>query len=114
MFAIVATVTVVVTTALLDALPISATVTVPCTVAAGLLLVSVTTAPPADAAALSVTVPVLFAGPVRLPGFSVIEVSTGTIYPPAGSGCTAPAIGRGLGAGGTGKSNCGAHKRHSL
>src|SRR5262252_5741763 len=43
-----------------------------------LLLVNPTTAPPAGAAALSVTVPVLFAPPVRLPGFSVIEASAAT------------------------------------
>src|SRR5947208_9537934 len=39
----------------------------------GLLLVNATTAPPAGAAALSVTVPVLFAPPVSVAGFSVIE-----------------------------------------
>ena len=43
-----------------------------------LLLVNATTAPPAGAAALSVMVPVLFAPPVRLPGFSVIETSAAT------------------------------------
>src|SRR5215831_9762893 len=54
----------------------AATVTETGTVAAlVLLLVNATTAPPAGAAALSVTVPVLFAPPVRLPGFSVIETS---------------------------------------
>src|SRR5205823_3215703 len=88
----------------------AATVTEAGTVAAlVLLLVNATTAPPAGAAALSVTVPVLFARPpVTVAGFSVIEASTGTIFtmkpsfPPAGSGCTSPATGRGLGAGGTG------------
>src|SRR5215467_5884734 len=56
----------------------AATVTEAGTVAAlVLLLVNPTTAPPAGAAALSVTVPVLFlfGPPVRLPGFSVIEAS---------------------------------------
>ena len=43
----------------------------------GLLLVNATTAPPAGAAALSVTVPVLFAPPVSVAGFSVIEASAG-------------------------------------
>src|SRR5262245_64007456 len=45
-----------------------------------LLLVNATTAPPAGAAALSVTVPVLFlfGPPVRLPGFSVIEPRAAT------------------------------------
>src|SRR5947207_11043173 len=38
-----------------------------------LLLVNATTAPPAGAAALSVTVPMLFAPPVTVAGFSVIE-----------------------------------------
>src|SRR5436190_18239834 len=56
----------------------AATVTDGSTVAAlVLLLFNATTAPPAGAAALSVTVPVLFAPPVRLPGFSVIEASAG-------------------------------------
>src|SRR5205809_2992181 len=41
----------------------------------GLLLVNATTAPPAGAAALSVTVPMLFAPPVSVAGFSVIEAS---------------------------------------
>jgi len=54
----------------------AATVTDAGTVAAlVLLLVNATTAPPAGAAALSVTVPVLFAPPVSVAGFSVIEVS---------------------------------------
>src|SRR5690349_24791998 len=54
----------------------AATVTDGSTVATlGLLLVKVTTAPPAGAAALSVTLPVLFAPPVSVAGFSVIEAS---------------------------------------
>src|SRR5881227_3831008 len=70
MIATVPTVTVVVATA--------ATVTDAGTVAAlRLLLVNATTAPPAGAAALSVTVPVLFAPPVSVAGFSVIEASAG-------------------------------------
>src|SRR5215471_1148926 len=56
----------------------AATVTVAGTVAAlRLLLVNATTAPPVGAAALSVTVPVLFAPPVSVAGFSVIEASAG-------------------------------------
>ena len=50
----------------------AATVTEAGTVAAlRLLLANVTTAPPAGAAALSVTVPVLFAPPVTAVGFTV-------------------------------------------
>ena len=49
----------------------AATVTVPCTVAAPLLLVSVTTAPPAGAALPSVTVPVLPALPVTAVGLTL-------------------------------------------
>src|SRR5262252_9050363 len=57
----------------------AATVTEAGTVAAlVLLLVNATTAPPAGAAALRVTVPVLFAPPVRLAGFSVSEASADT------------------------------------
>src|SRR5436190_97197 len=57
----------------------AATVTDGSTVATlGLLLVNVTTAPPAGAAALSVTLPVLFAPPVSVAGFSVIEASAAT------------------------------------
>src|SRR5437762_3469446 len=120
MVAIVPAVTVVVATLNVAVVAPAATVTEAGTVAAVLLLASITTAPPAGAAALSVTVPVLFAPPVTVAGFSVIEASTGTIFtmkpsfPPAGSGCTAPATGRRFGAGGTGKSHCGAHKRPSL
>src|SRR5215472_3626465 len=43
-----------------------------------LLLVNATTAPAAGAAALSVTVPVLFAPPVSVPGFTVIETRAAT------------------------------------
>src|SRR5436190_7875559 len=75
MVAIVPAVTVVVLTVNVAVVAPAATVTEVGTLAAVLLLASITTAPPAGAAALSVTVPVLFAGPVRLPGFSVIEAS---------------------------------------
>ena len=44
-----------------------------------LLLVNATTAPPAGAAALSVTVPVPFAPPVSVAGFSVSEASADTV-----------------------------------
>ena len=59
MVAIVLAVTVVVATVNVAVVAPAATVTEVCTVAAGLLLASITTAPPAGAAALSVTVPVL-------------------------------------------------------
>jgi hypothetical protein len=59
MVAIVPAVTVVVWTVNVAVVAPAATVTKVCTVAAGLLLASITTAPPAGAAALSVTVPVL-------------------------------------------------------
>ena len=75
------TVTVLVATVNVAVVAPAATVTEAGTVAAlVLLLVNATTAPPAGAAALSVTVPVLFAfaPPVRLPGFSVIEASAET------------------------------------
>src|SRR5215472_5215828 len=56
----------------------AATVTEAGTVAAAvLLLVSVTTAPPAGAAVPSVTVPVLPAPPVTVPGLRVIEARGG-------------------------------------
>src|SRR5436190_1771707 len=78
MLACVTAVTVLVLTANVALFAPAATVTDGSTVAAlVLLLFSATTAPPAGAAALSVTVPVLFAPPVRLPGFSVIEASAG-------------------------------------
>jgi hypothetical protein len=77
--AIVPTVTGLVVTGKVAVVAPAATVTESGTVAAGLLLASITTAPFAGAAALSVTVPVLFlAPPVRLPGFSVIETSAAT------------------------------------
>jgi len=44
-------------------------------VAAALLLESVTTEPPAGAAAVSVTVPVLFAPPVTVAGFNAMPAS---------------------------------------
>ena len=57
----------------------AATVTLAGTVAAALLLASATTAPPAGAAAESVTVPVEPAPPVTLEGFSDTEDTvTGT------------------------------------
>src|SRR5437763_4383901 len=78
MVATVPTVTVFVATVNLAVVAPAATVTDVGTVAAlVLLLFNATTAPPAGAAALSVTVPVLFAPPVRLPGFSVIKASAG-------------------------------------
>src|SRR6476620_6461345 len=87
MVAIVPAVTVVVLTLNVAVVAPAATVTEVGTVAAVLLLASITTAPPAGAEALSVTVPVLFAGPVRLPGFSVIEASAGlTIDAPEAGG----------------------------
>src|SRR5213082_3810231 len=74
MVATVPTVTVFVATVNLAVVAPAATVTDAGTVAAlRLLLVNATTAPPAGAAALSVTVPVLFAPPVSVAGFSVIE-----------------------------------------
>src|SRR5438477_13212058 len=74
MIATVPTVTVFVATVNLAVVAPAATVTDAGAVAAlRLLLVNATTAPPAGAAALSVTVPVLFAPPVSVAGFSVIE-----------------------------------------
>jgi hypothetical protein len=74
MIATVPTVKVFVATVNVAVVAPAATVTDGSTVATlGLLLVNVTTAPPAGAAALSVTLPVLFAPPVRVAGFSVIE-----------------------------------------
>ncbi|MGA7786332.1 MAG: hypothetical protein WB997_16940, partial [Candidatus Acidiferrales bacterium] len=56
----------------------AATVTLTGTVAAAvLLLASVTTAPPAGAAALKLTVPVDPTPPVTLDGFTEIEETTG-------------------------------------
>src|SRR6185312_15926118 len=80
----------------------AATVTDAGTVAAlRLLLASVTTAPPAGAAALSLTLPVLFAPLITVAGFSVIDASAGlTIltmkpsFPPSLWGCRAPATGK--------------------
>src|SRR5207249_9199141 len=78
MIATVPTVTVFVATVNVAVVAPAATVTDAGTVAAlVLLLVNATTAPPAGAAALSVTVPVLFAPPVSVAGFSVIEASAG-------------------------------------
>src|SRR5437868_14242007 len=74
MIATVPTVTVFVATVNLAVVAPAARATDAGTVAAlRLLLVNATTAPPAGAAALSVTVPVLFAPPVSVAGFSVIE-----------------------------------------
>ena len=68
----VGTVTALVVTANVFVVAPAATVTEAGTVAAlVLLLVNATTAPPAGAAALSVTVPVLFAPPVTAVGFTV-------------------------------------------
>ena len=55
----------------------AATVTLAGTVAAALLLDSVTTVPPLGAAAVSVTVPVELAPPVTVLGFSVSAEGTG-------------------------------------
>ena len=66
------TVTIFVATVNVAVVAPAATVTEAGTVAAlVLLLVNATTAPPAGAAALSVTVPVLFAPPVTAVGFTV-------------------------------------------
>ena len=79
MIATVPTVKVFVATVNVAVVAPAATVTDGSTVATlGLLLVNVTTAPPAGAAALSVTLPVLFAPPVSVAGFSVIEASAAT------------------------------------
>src|SRR5690242_21457005 len=76
MIATVPTVTIFVATVKVAVVAPTATVTEAGTVAAlVLLLVNATTAPPTGAAALSVTVPVLFAPPVSVAGFSVIEAS---------------------------------------
>src|SRR5436305_15032749 len=78
MMAAVPAVTAFVATVNVAVLAPAATVTDAGTVAAlRLLLVNATTAPPAGAAALSVTVPVLFAPPVSVAGFSVIKASAG-------------------------------------
>src|SRR5215471_14794962 len=74
------TVTVFVATVNVAVVAPAATVTETGTVAAlVLLLVNATTAPPGGAAALSVTVPVLFAPPVSVAGFSVSEASADTV-----------------------------------
>src|SRR5438477_10998135 len=78
MLACVTAVTAFVVTAKLALVVPPATVTEAGTVAAfRLLLVSVTTAPPAGAALVSVTVPVLPAPPISTEGFSVNEPSSG-------------------------------------
>src|SRR5436305_13507425 len=78
MITTVPTVTVFVATVNLAVVAPAATVTDAGAVAPSrLLLVNRTTAPPAGAAALSVTVPVLFAPPVSVAGFRVIEASAG-------------------------------------
>ena len=78
MLACVGTVTALVVTANVFVVAPAATVTEAGTVAAlVLLLVNVTTAPPAGAALVSVTVPVLGAPPISTEGFSVNEPSSG-------------------------------------
>ena len=77
----------------------AATITEGGTVAAFvLLLVSVTSAPPTGAAAVSVTVLVLFAPPVTVAGLRATDASVATgaaifrmkpSFPPAGCGCRA-------------------------
>ena len=69
--------TAVVSTVKLAVVPPSATVTLAGTVAAGSLLDSVTTAPPAGAALLRVTVPFDEFPPTRLDGLSDTDESTG-------------------------------------
>ena len=79
MLACVTTVTAFVMTAKLALVAPAATVTAAGTVAAFvLLLVSVTTAPPAGAALVSVTVPVLTAPPISTEGFSVKNPAAGS------------------------------------
>src|SRR5436305_5518820 len=85
MLACVTTVTAFVVTAKLALVAPAATVTAAGTVAAFvLLLVSVTTAPPAGAALVSVTLPVLPAPPISTEGFSVNEPSSGFTTSPTG------------------------------
>jgi hypothetical protein len=78
----------------------AATVTDGGTVATlGLLLVNATTAPPAGAAALSVTVPVLFAPPVTVAGFSATEVSAGLTVSALEAGGVGTGVGFAVGVG---------------
>src|SRR5438045_2235406 len=98
MIATVPTVTVFVATVNLAVVAPAATVTDAGTVAAlRLLLVNATTAPPAGAAALSVTVPVLFAPPVSVAGFSVIEARVAAVTLLASSALEAGGVRTGVG-----------------
>src|SRR5438477_11350445 len=100
MIATVPTVTIFVMTVNVAVVAPAATVTDAGTVAAlRLLLVNATTAPPAGAAALSVTVPVLFAPPVRLPGFNVIEASAGLTISALEAGGVRTGVGVAVGVG---------------
>src|SRR5438270_11566407 len=100
MIATVPTVTVFVATVNLAVVAPAATVTDAGTVAPlALLLVNATTAPPAGAAALRVTVPVLFAPPVSVAGFSVIEASAGLTISALEAGGVRTGVGLAVGVG---------------
>src|SRR6478672_11590986 len=100
MVAIVPAVTVFVATVNVAVVAPAATVTDGGTVAAlVLLLFNATTAPPAGAAALSVTVPVLFAPPVSVAGFSVIEASAGLTLSALDAGGVPTGVGAAVGVG---------------
>src|SRR6185503_16690545 len=100
MIATVPTVKVFVATVNVAVVAPAATVTDGSTVATlGLLLVNATTAPPAGAAALSVTVPVLFAPPVSVAGFSVIEASAGLTLSALDAGGVPTGVGAAVGVG---------------
>src|SRR6185437_11161899 len=100
MIATVPTVKVFVATVNVAVVAPAATVTDGGTVATlGLLLVNATTAPPAGAAALSVTLPVLFAPPVSVAGFSVIEASAGLTIDASEAGGVRTGVGVAVGVG---------------